>query len=107
MQQAQVGRQMCQALMRVATGLMTCGAMANPDMPFNSESTRFEQRFAAFGFMQRPMPLLYEQFTSAMDVSGMILILLLLLLLISTVLLLLLLDSTLLLLLGCCFDSSE
>lgn len=74
MQQAQVGRQMCQALMRVATGLMTCGAVANLDMPFNSESTRFEQRFAAFGFMQRPMPLVYEQFTTAMDVSGMFLI---------------------------------
>ncbi|KAL3159878.1 hypothetical protein ABBQ38_010276 [Trebouxia sp. C0009 RCD-2024] len=69
MQQAQVGRQMCQALMRVATGLMACGAIANPDMPFNSESTRFEQRFAAFGFMQRPMPLVYEQFISAMDIS--------------------------------------
>lgn len=75
MQQAQVGRQMCQALMRVATGLMTCGAIANLDMPFNSESTRFEQRFAAFGFMQRPMPLVYEQFTSAMDVSGVLLVL--------------------------------
>ena len=72
MQQAQVGRQMCQALMRVATGLMACGAVANPDMPFNSESTRFEQRFASFGFMQRPMPLVYEQFTSAMDISGML-----------------------------------
>lgn len=70
MQQAQVGRQMCQALMRVATGLMSCGAIANLDMPFNSESTRFEQRFAAFGFMQRPMPLVYEQFTAAMDISG-------------------------------------
>lgn len=68
-QQALVGRQMCQALMRVATGLMACGAIANPDMPFNSESTRFEQRFAAFGFMQRPVPLVYEQFISAMDIS--------------------------------------
>ncbi len=70
MQQAQVGRQMCQALMRVATGLMACGAIPNPDMPFNSELTRFEQRFASFGFMQRPMPLTYEQYTAAMDVSG-------------------------------------
>lgn len=70
MQQAQVGRQMCQGLMRVATGLMACGAIANPDMPFNSELTRFEQRFASFGFMQRPMPLVYNQYTAAMDVSG-------------------------------------
>ena len=69
-QQAQVGRQMSQALMRISLGLMACGAVANPDMPFNSESTRFEQRFAAFGFMQRPMPLVYEQFTAAMDLSG-------------------------------------
>lgn len=68
--QAQVGRQMCQALMRVATGLMACGAIPNPEMPFNSELTRFEQRFSAFGFMQRPLPLVYEQYTAAMDLSG-------------------------------------
>ena len=49
---------------------MACGAIANPDMPFNSELTRFEQRFASFGFMQRPMPLVYNQYTAAMDVSG-------------------------------------
>ena len=68
--QAQVGRQMCQALMRLATGLMACGAIANTEMPFNSELTRFEQRFASFGFMQRPMPLVYEQYTEAMNLSG-------------------------------------
>lgn len=67
---AQVGRQMCQGLMRVATGLMACGAIPNPDMPFNSEATRYEQRFGSFAFMQRPMPLLYDQYTAAMDVTG-------------------------------------
>ena len=56
--------------MRVATGLMACGAIPNPEMPFNSELTRFEQRFSAFGFMQRPLPLVYEQYTAAMDLSG-------------------------------------
>ena len=70
MQQAQVGRQMCQGLMRVAMGLMACGALPNPDMPFNSELTRFEQRFAFLGFMQRPVPLVYDQFCTAMDVTG-------------------------------------
>ncbi|KAA6425235.1 MAG: hypothetical protein FRX49_04730 [Trebouxia sp. A1-2] len=67
---AQVGRQMCQGLMRVATGLMACGSIPNPDMPFNSETTRYEQRFGSFAFMQRPMPLLYDQYTAAMDVTG-------------------------------------
>ena len=56
--------------MRVATGLMACGAIPNPDMPFNSEATRYEQRFGSFAFMQRPMPLMYEQYTAAMDVTG-------------------------------------
>ncbi len=61
---------MCQGLMRVATGLMACGAIPNPEMPFNSEATRYEQRFGSFAFMQRPMPLLYDQYTAAMDVTG-------------------------------------
>ena len=49
---------------------MACGAIPNPDMPFNSEATRYEQRFGSFAFMQRPMPLMYEQYTAAMDVTG-------------------------------------
>lgn len=51
-------------------GLMACGALPNPDMPFNSELTRFEQRFAFLGFMQQPVPLVHEQFCTAMDITG-------------------------------------
>lgn len=54
---------------------MACGAIPNPEMPFNSEATRYEQRFGSFAFMQRPMPLLYDQYIAAMDVTGASLIL--------------------------------
>lgn len=70
MQQAQLGRQMCQGLMRAAMGLMACGALPSPEMPFNSELMRFEQRFAFLGFMQRPVPLVHEQFCASMDITG-------------------------------------
>ena len=50
--------------------LMATSALPCPDMPFNSELTRFEQRFASFGFLQRPAPLIYDQFAASMDASG-------------------------------------
>lgn len=68
--QAQLGRHMCQGLFRVATALMATSALPCPDMPFNSELTRFEQRFGSFGFLQRPAPLIYDQYAASMDASG-------------------------------------
>jgi hypothetical protein len=63
-------RQLAMGTLRLMMALPLVKLYAAPELPFNSEAQRFDQRFAAFHQLQRPEPLTYEQFVTSTSVEG-------------------------------------
>ena len=66
----EAARSMCQALFRQAVGLQLAHKISTPDFPYNQEEQRFDQRFAAYFSLTNPAPLDYQQYKTAMNVTG-------------------------------------
>ncbi|KAG2496391.1 hypothetical protein HYH03_005618 [Edaphochlamys debaryana] len=64
-------QQLCQGMLRLMVGLKMAGCISQPHPPpFNGQTERFEQRFAAFGQLMRPLPLTPQEFVASMDPQG-------------------------------------
>ncbi|WIA23580.1 hypothetical protein OEZ85_000294 [Tetradesmus obliquus] len=63
-------RQLAMGTLRLMMALPLLELYKHPELPFNSEAQRFDQRFAAFHSLQRPEPLVYEQFVTSTSVEG-------------------------------------
>jgi hypothetical protein len=63
-------RQLAMGTLRLMMAMPLVKLYAAPELPFNSEAQRFDQRFAAFHQLQRPDPLRYEQFVQSTSVEG-------------------------------------
>jgi hypothetical protein len=55
---------------RVLLALPLLGMWSPPQLLFNSQAQRYDQRFASFHTVPRPDPLAYEQFVGSTDVTG-------------------------------------
>jgi hypothetical protein len=55
---------------RVLLALPLLGMWAPPQLLFNSQAQRYDQRFASFHTVPRPDPLAYEQYVNSTDVTG-------------------------------------
>lgn len=67
---ASVEKCMCQALMRITAGLYLAGLLNPRPTPFNTEEQYYEQRFFIFTQLAAPAPLSYEDYATAMSLSG-------------------------------------
>jgi hypothetical protein len=56
-----------QGILRLCVGLKLAGLLPDPELQFNSQLQRFDQRFASFHMLQRPEPLQYESFEASVD----------------------------------------
>lgn len=65
-----VHKQLAMGTVRVLLTLPLLGMWQPPALLFNSQAQRYDQRFASFLVLQRPDPLMYEQFVASTDVSG-------------------------------------
>lgn len=63
-------RQLAMGTLRLMMALPLLELYNHPELPFNSEAQRFDQRFAAFHALQRPEPLAYGQFVTSTSVEG-------------------------------------
>jgi hypothetical protein len=55
---------------RILLTLPLLGMWSPPKLLFNSQSQRYDQRFASFHTVVRPDPLAYEQYVASTDVQG-------------------------------------
>lgn len=62
-------RHLCQGMLRMMVALREMGLVPVPDVPFNSELQRFDQRFACFHLLVRPDPLHYDQYQHSVAVD--------------------------------------
>ncbi|KAF8061133.1 NAA35 [Scenedesmus sp. PABB004] len=68
--QLEVLHHLATGVLRVVMALPLLGLYSPPELPFNTEAQRFEQRFASFTTLQRPDPLSYEQFVASTSTDG-------------------------------------
>ncbi|GLI71073.1 hypothetical protein VaNZ11_015990 [Volvox africanus] len=67
--EVEVFQQMCQGLLRLMVGLRLAGSIPehrNP-LPFNTSEQRFEQRFATFATLPKPLPLCHADYVMSTD----------------------------------------
>jgi len=65
-----VHKMLAMGTVRVLLTLPLLGMFEAPQLLFNSQAQRYDQRFAYFHILQRPDPLTYEQYLSSTDVRG-------------------------------------
>ena len=65
-----IEKHMCQGLMRSSAALHLAGLIHPRPAPFNTEEQYYEQRFFIFTQLAAPAPLSYEDYCSAMNLSG-------------------------------------
>ncbi|GIM04465.1 hypothetical protein Vretimale_9036, partial [Volvox reticuliferus] len=67
--EVEVMQQMCQGMLRLMVGLRLEGSLPEhrSPLPFNAGEQRFEQRFAAFATLPKPLPLSHADYVTSID----------------------------------------